>query len=124
MIKKKKERILNIENLKDEIVNILDSKKAIDLEVIPVQEKTILADYFIIASGTSNTQVKSLTDETIFEIEKRLDITPKRKEADTNTRWNLLDYLDVVVHIFHQEEENFINWKNCGMVQLLRMADT
>ncbi|NLZ71794.1 MAG: ribosome silencing factor [Clostridiaceae bacterium] len=98
---------MDIEKLKDEIVDILDNKKAIDIEVLPVKDKTILADYFIIASGSSNTQVRALTDEVIYEIEKRLHITPKRKEGDSKNRWNLLDYQDVIVHIFHQEEREF-----------------
>lgn len=96
-----------IEQLKDEIIKALENKKAIDVEVLAVADKTILADYFIVASGSSNTQVRSLCDEVIYEVQKNLGISPTRKENDEGNRWNLLDYQDVVVHIFHQDERDF-----------------
>lgn len=98
---------MDIEKVKNEIVKILEDKKALDVEVIEVKEKTILADYFIIVSGSSNIQVKSLSDEVVYEIDKKLNIKPKREEKDNRNRWNLLDYQDIVVHIFHQEERDF-----------------
>ncbi len=96
-----------IEQLKDEITRALEEKKAIDVEVLPVADKTILADYFIVASGSSNTQVRALCDEVMYEVQKNLGVEPARKENDENNRWNLLDYQDVVVHIFHQDEREF-----------------
>lgn len=98
---------MDIKKLRNEIVKVLEDKKAKDIEVIEVKEKTVLADYFIVASGSSNIQVKSLKDDVVYKIEENLDIKPKRQESDNRNRWNLLDYLDIVVHIFHQEEREF-----------------
>ncbi len=98
---------MEINALKDVIVKALDDKKAIDIEVLEVKEKTVLADYFIIASGTSNTQVKALREDVMFEVEKEFGLLPIRRENDERNRWNLLDYQDVIVHIFLQEEREF-----------------
>lgn len=98
---------MDIEELKSLIVKTLENKKAIDVEIIEVKDKTILADYFIFASGSSNTQVRALCDEVIYEVEKQLGIKPVRAESDDRNRWNLLDYQDIIVHILHQEEREF-----------------
>lgn len=89
------------------IRSILDNKKAIDIQVIEVAEKTILADYFVIASGTSVTHVKSLSDEVAFQLKEQYKLTPNHIEGESTARWVLLDYGDVVVHLFHPEERDF-----------------
>ncbi|MCL2108333.1 MAG: ribosome silencing factor [Oscillospiraceae bacterium] len=99
---------MNLENkeiLKTAIA-ALDSKNAKNTEVIKVAGLTDLADYFILASGTSSTQVKTLADE----VEKKLSeqgINPKRTEGYKGANWIVLDYVDVVVHIFHEETRQF-----------------
>ncbi|HHU53431.1 MAG TPA: ribosome silencing factor [Clostridiaceae bacterium] len=98
---------MNIELLKDDIVAVLENKKAIDVEIIKVAEKTMLAEYFIIASGSSNTQVKSLVDDVLFEISEKHDIKPHQVEHDSGNRWNVLDYRDIIVHIFYHEDREF-----------------
>lgn len=83
----------------------LDSKKAVDLEIINVSELTTLGDYLVIASGTSTTQVKALADE----VEEKLSeqgVEPHHIEGRT-TSWILLDYTSVMVHVFHTEARNF-----------------
>ena len=97
--------------LADKIVEALDSKKGVDIEVIDVMDKTTLADYFVIASGNSTTQIKALTDEVEFQLKKG---SPKDSpklysynsliEGRSGDRWMLMDYKDVVVHVFHPEE--------------------
>ena len=89
--------------LEEKILQILDNKKGYDIKVIDVQEKTILADKFIIVSGTSNTHVKALCDN-IEEDLKKEGIAPKRIEGYSEGRWILMDYSEVIVHIFHPEE--------------------
>jgi len=98
---------LDIERLKDDIVMVLEDKKALDIEVLKVAEKTMLAEYFIIASGSSNTQVKALVDDVLFEISEKYNIKPHQVENDSGNRWNVLDYRDIVVHIFYHEEREF-----------------
>ena len=101
---------MNKEEIKDfalEIAEILDAKKAQDLEVIEISEDSSLADYFVIATGNSSTQVKALADEVDYQIKKRHDIEPKYSEGFSSRRWLLLDYIDVVVHIFNQDARDF-----------------
>lgn len=86
---------------------ILEDKKALNVEMIEVSQKTILADYFVIASGTSVTHVKSLADELVFQMKNQHSIVPDHTEGESTARWILLDFGDVVVHLFHPEERDF-----------------
>ncbi|HHV41525.1 MAG TPA: ribosome silencing factor [Clostridiaceae bacterium] len=86
------------------IENVLNAKNGQDIELLEVDKKTILADYFILASGTSTTHVKSLADEVIFQMKEEYDRMPGHIEGQDGNRWILLDYGDIVVHIFHPEE--------------------
>lgn len=84
----------------------LDSKKAVDLKLLKVRDLTVLTDYFVIASGTSNTHVGALADEVEFKL-SQLGIEPARKEGADSRNWILLDYGSVVVHIFYPESREF-----------------
>ena len=101
--------------LEEKILQILDNKKGYDIKVIDVKEKTILADKFIIVSGTSNTHVKALCDNVEEDLKKE-GIAPKRIEGYSEGRWILMDYSEVIVHIFHPEERETYNledlWEN------------
>lgn len=100
---------MDSKELATKITEILDSKKGIDIEMIDVSEKTTLADYFIIASGNSTTQIKALTDEVEYVLKNEYQILPDHIEGRSGDRWMLLDYKDVVVHIFHPEERSNYN---------------
>ena len=95
---------MEIKELADKIVEILDNKKGVDIELIPVAEKTVLADYFVIVSGTSSTHIKALADEVEYILKRDYDVSPDHIEGRESGRWILLDYKDVVVHVFHPEE--------------------
>lgn len=82
-----------------EIARILDKKKAHDVRVLKVESLTVLTDYFVIASGTSTTQVGALADEVEYELEQR-GIKPYSKEGFDSKNWVLLDYSGVIVHVF------------------------
>lgn len=103
----------------ERIIQILDNKKGYDIKVIDVKEKTILADKFIIVSGTSNTHVKALCDNVEEELKKD-GIAPKRIEGYSEGRWILMDYSDIIVHIFHPEERETYNledlWQNVSQM--------
>ncbi|MBN1776038.1 MAG: bis(5'-nucleosyl)-tetraphosphatase (symmetrical) YqeK [Clostridiales bacterium] len=99
-----KEERMNSTTTSEKIAEILTNKKAADVEIIPVATKTIIADYFVIASGTSTTHVKALADEVAYVLKNECGISPERIEGMSTARWVLLDYKDVVVHIFHPEE--------------------
>lgn len=89
------------------IVRVLDDKKAEDIKVIKTSEHTIISDYFIVANGSSNTHVKALADEVECEMSKK-GIEPMHIEGRA-TGWILLDYNEVLVHIFTKESRDFYN---------------
>lgn len=84
----------------------LDSKKAVDLKVLKVRDLTVLTDYFVIASGTSNTHVGALAEEVDFKLSEA-GMEPTRKEGADTKSWVLLDYGSVVVHVFYPEMREF-----------------
>ncbi len=88
------------------IVKLLDDKKAKDLTVLKVSELTLLADYFIICSATSTTHVKALADN-LEEKMDSLEVSLFQKEGRQAFDWILMDYSDVIVHIFNQEAREF-----------------
>lgn len=97
---------MTIKETAEKIRELLDNKKAQDVQLIEVTDKTTLADFFVIASGSSLTQVKALADEVEYKLDKDFGIRPARVEGANRDRWVLLDYLDIVVHIFLDEERS------------------
>ena len=95
---------MTTEETANKIVSILESKKGSDIEVIDVADKTTLADFFIIATGNSTTQIKALTDEVEYVLKNDCGILADHIEGRSGDRWILIDYKDVVVHVFHPEE--------------------
>lgn len=91
------------------ICRLLSDKKAGDIVYIDVAEKTSLCDYFIVCSGRSSTQVKSLADNLEEKLEKEYGEMPRRREGVREGRWAVVDYADVIVHIFSDEERDFYN---------------
>ena len=89
------------------ICEILSSKKAYDVVYIDVESKTSLCDYFIICSGRSTTQVKSLAENLEEKLSKDYNLEPRRREGVREGRWAVLDYGDVIVHIFNDETRLF-----------------
>ncbi|MDE4541544.1 ribosome silencing factor [Thermoanaerobacterium sp. R66] len=88
------------------ILKILDDKKALDIKGLYVGELTTVADYFVIASGTSTTHVKSLCDE-ISEKLAEDGVYVNHIEGYNSATWILMDYGSIVVHIFTKDERNF-----------------
>ncbi len=84
----------------------LDEKKAEDIKVIEIGDITIIADYFIIANGTNSSQVQALVDN-VQQVLSKHGYEPKRIEGVRTASWILLDYGDVVVHIFSKEDRLF-----------------
>ncbi len=90
----------------EEICKALSSKKAEDILVVDVREKTIVCDYFVIASGRNTTQVRALCEyvEEKFAAE---GISVRRTEGVREGRWGVLDFGDVIVHVFNDESRLF-----------------
>ncbi len=90
------------------ICEILDNKKATDILAIHVGDRTIIADWFVIASGRSVQQVKSLCDE-LEDQAALLGMEIRRKEGYDQGRWIVVDFGFALVHLFHPEERAFYN---------------
>jgi len=90
----------------DTILKILDDKKAQDLKMLDISDLTVLADYFIICTGTSITHIRALSDEVEFKL-KELGEPVLHLEGYETGGWILLDFGCVVVHLFQQETREF-----------------
>lgn len=88
------------------IANILDKKIAQDIKIIEISDVTILADYMVIATGRSSTQVKSLADEVEYQMDE-LGYSVSHIEGHRSNSWILLDYVDIIVNIFNEEAREF-----------------
>ena len=95
----------DIEMLKEGI-KALDDKKAYDIKVIKVRDITILAHYFVIAGGTSTTQVKALADEVEYKLSEK-GVEPRNIEGRQSANWIVCDYGDVIFHVFYKETRDF-----------------
>ncbi len=103
------------------IIKTLDLKKGEDIQALKVADLTILADYFIIVNGTSNTHARTLADEVEFQLSQQ-DIEPQRRESDTGNTWIILDYADIIVHVFDKTQRQFYNleglWADANPVDI------
>ena len=100
---------MEIKNFAEQICAFLSSKKAQDIVKIHVAEKTVIADYFIIASGTSSPHTKALSDFVEEKVQKDLGENILRREGYQGGSWILLDYGTVIVQIFKPEERSYYN---------------
>ena len=94
------------EALAHAIFDVLDAKKAEDIKVLHVKDQTVITDYFVICSGRSSTQVKSLGGEVEFKIGER-GVDPLHYEGRDNNNWVVLDYGEVILHVFSRESREF-----------------
>ena len=87
-------------------VHALEEKKAKDIRIIDISDVTVLADYFIIASGNNRNQVQAMADE-VEEALYKAGMEPKQVEGYQTANWILLDYQDIIIHIFDEENRLF-----------------
>jgi len=95
-----------ISSLKKIIVNTLDSNKALDIISIDLANKSSMADYMIIASGTSSRHLQSLSEQVLEQFKRNGVLNSKIEGKDSND-WKLIDGIDVIVHIFNPEKRKF-----------------
>ena len=95
-----------ISNLKRVILNTLDSNKALDIVSIDLANKSSIADYMIIASGTSSRHIQALSEQ-VLEKFKNSGIKNCKIEGKESNDWKLIDGIDVIVHIFNPEKRKF-----------------
>ena len=96
------------EELANAIAEILDNKKAKDVKIIAVGDKTIIADYFVLANGNSSTHVRALADEVEYKL-GLAGVDPLRMEGRDGNNWRVIDYSSVLVHVFDREAREFYN---------------
>ena len=100
---------------------VLDSKKAKDVRVLKVEDLTVMCNYFVIATGTSSTQVRALADEVEFQLEQAGQ-KPLRREGVDSRNWIVLDYGGVIMHIFYPETREFYDlehlWADATEVEI------
>ena len=95
-----------ISNLKNIIVKTLDINKAQDIISIDLKDKSSMADYMIIASGTSSRHIQALSEQVLEKL-KDNGVKNSKIEGKESTEWKLVDGIDLIVHIFHPEKRKF-----------------
>ncbi len=104
MTKQKNETL----ELLDVIVNSVQEKKAKDIVSLNLKKiKNAICDYFVVCYGTSSTQVEAIADSVLELVKKEAGFSPVNKEGFQNAEWILIDYFDIVVHIFQEDTRKF-----------------
>ncbi len=98
----------------------LEDKKARDLKILDISDVSVLADYFIIASGSNRNQVQAMVDEVEEKLGKA-GYTPKQIEGYQTANWILMDYQDLIIHVFDEENRLFYDleriWRDGNLVE-------
>lgn len=87
-------------------VEALEDKKAEDIRILDISNVSVLADYFIIANGTNRNQVQAMADN-VEEVLGKAGFVPKQIEGYQSANWILMDYKDIIVHVFSEEDRGF-----------------
>ena len=97
---------MKVSKIKEIIEKILDDNKASNIISIDLKKKSFIADYMIIASGTSSRHLQSLSEILVTEL-KKIGLTNCRIEGKESNDWKLVDTIDVIVHLFHPDKRKF-----------------
>lgn len=112
---------VTIEKVMDAVVAAAEEKKAHDIVALDIRGVSLVADYFVICSGNSDTQVLAIATE-IRKLVDKLGVQIRGIEGEKTARWVLIDLGDVVVHIFHREDREYYNiekiWSDAKVVDL------
>jgi ribosome-associated protein len=108
---------MKISEIKKKIEIILDDNKAKNIVSINLKKKSYIADYMIIASGTSSRHLQSLSNHLILEL-KKIGISGCRMEGRESNDWKLVDAIDIIVHLFHPEKREFYDLEKMWSEQI------
>ncbi len=97
---------MEVEKILELIVKTLDKKKATDIQVLGIEDLTVLSDYFVIATASNTTLLKALANEVEYELEK-VEVKCHSKEGFESNTWILLDFGNVIVHLFLNDSRAF-----------------
>jgi len=107
---------MNVDKLKQIVIDALDDVKAVDVKVIDVQGRTSITDVLVIASGTSDRHIKALADNVVIKA-KEAGVQPLGVEGQNSRDWVLVDLNDIVVHIMLPEVRDFYNLEKLWQVE-------
>lgn len=120
---KKRSTGIESNDLARAIVDIAEEKKASNIVLLDIRNVSIIADYFVICSGNTERQVKAIAKDIEENLDKK-DVHPRAKEGIDQGRWALLDYGDVIVHIFAPVEREYYRleklWSNAQTVLVVQ----
>lgn len=102
-------------------IKALEDKKAENIQIIDISEVSVIGDYFIIANGTNRSQIQALSDNVEEEL-GRAGFNPKQIEGYNKANWVLLDYRDIIIHVFDQESRSYYSlehiWRDGNQVDI------
>ena len=110
---------MEVKKIKKTIENILNKNKANNIVTIDLKKKSYIADYMIIASGTSSRHLQSLSENILEEL-KKSGLDNCRIEGYESNDWKLVDAIDIIVHLFHPEKGHSMILRRCGQKIYLR----
>jgi ribosome-associated protein len=121
----KKRNAVSSEKLSEAIVKGMQEKKATDIVVLDLRKvKNAVADFFVICSGNSDKQLDAITDSVDQEVYKALKENPWHTEGKNNKEWMLLDYINVVAHVFKKDKREFYSLERLwGDADIIEIAD-
>jgi ribosome-associated protein len=121
----KKKKSLNSEKLSEAIVLGMQEKKGFDIVVLDLRKvKNAVADFFVICSGNSDKQLDAISDSIDDYVFKKVKENPWHSEGKNNKEWMLLDYINVVAHVFKKEKRNFYALEKLwGDAEITRIED-
>ncbi len=109
------------------IAAVLDEKKGKDISILKVLEKTVITDYFVIATATSSTHLKALSDEVEYRLREENAILADRVEGYSGGGWILVDFGDVIVHLFDPASRDFFKlekfWREAEPIEFEAKED-
>ena len=108
---------MKVSDIKNQIEIILDNNKAKNIVSIDLKKKSYIADYMIIASGTSSRHLQSLSENLVSEL-KKIGIANCRIEGKDSSEWKLVDATDIIVHIFHPTKRSFYDLEKMWSEQI------
>lgn len=125
-----KERQVNVMNTKEAAllaVNALEDKKAEDIRIIDISEISTIADYFIIADGSNKSQIQAMADN-VSEVLGKAGVNLRQIEGYQNANWVLMDFQDVIVHIFDRDNRLFYDleriWRDGILIEKKALSET
>ena len=108
------------------VIKALEDKKAEEITVIDISHISVIADYFIIASGNNKSQVQAMTDN-VDDVLGRAGYIERKVEGYSSANWILMDYKDVIVHVFDQENRLFYDleriWRDGKKIEISSILD-